>query len=60
MKILVVDDEKSIRNTMKDILEYEGYEVVLAEKGENALEAAAAHSFDVIFCDIKMPETDCI
>jgi DNA-binding NtrC family response regulator len=58
MKILVVDDEKSIRNTMKDILEYEGYEVVLAEKGENALEAAAAHSFDVIFCDIKMPETD--
>ena len=58
MKILVVDDEKSIRNTMRDILEYEGYEVVLAEKGEDALAAAVAHNFDVIFCDIKMPEMD--
>ncbi|MDR2449959.1 MAG: sigma-54 dependent transcriptional regulator [Prevotellaceae bacterium] len=58
MKILVVDDEKSIRNTMKNILEYEGYEVVLAEKGENALAAVEDDNFDVIFCDIKMPEMD--
>ncbi|MDR0737990.1 MAG: sigma-54 dependent transcriptional regulator [Prevotellaceae bacterium] len=58
MKILVVDDERSIRNTMKNILEYEGYEVMLAEKGEDALAAAEANNFDVIFCDIKMPEMD--
>jgi DNA-binding NtrC family response regulator len=58
MKILVVDDEKSIRNTMKDILEYEEYEVVLAENGKEALDAVEANNFDVIFCDIKMPEMD--
>jgi DNA-binding NtrC family response regulator len=58
MKILVVDDEKSIRNTMKDILQYEGYEVALAEKGSDALDVAESNNFDVIFCDIKMPEMD--
>jgi DNA-binding NtrC family response regulator len=58
MKILVIDDEKSIRNTMKNILEYEGYEVVLADNGKNALLAAETDSFDVVFCDIKMPEMD--
>jgi DNA-binding NtrC family response regulator len=58
MKILVVDDEKSIRNTMKDILEYEGYEVILAEKGEEALDAAGSNNVDVVFCDIKMPGMD--
>jgi DNA-binding NtrC family response regulator len=58
MKILVVDDEKSIRNTMKDILEYEGYEVILAEKGEEAVSAAESNNCDVIFCDIKMPGMD--
>jgi DNA-binding NtrC family response regulator len=58
MKILVVDDEKGIRNTMKNILEYEGYEVLLAEKGSEALDVAETNNFDVIFCDIKMPEMD--
>ncbi|HBG52863.1 MAG TPA: hypothetical protein DDW70_01425, partial [Rikenellaceae bacterium] len=37
MRILIIDDEKSIRNTLKEILEYEGYEVALAENGEQAL-----------------------
>jgi DNA-binding NtrC family response regulator len=58
MRILVVDDEKSIRNAMKNILEYEGYEVTLAENGKDALDAAETNSLDVIFCDIKMPEMD--
>lgn len=58
MKILIVDDERSIRNTMKEILEYEGHEVMLAEDGLKGFEAAKEHSFDVIFCDIKMPNMD--
>ena len=55
MKILVVDDEKSIRYSMKEILQDEGYEVELAEDGPSALELAGKERYDVIFCDIKMP-----
>ncbi len=55
MRILIIDDERSIRNTLKEILEFEGHEVVLAENGAEGLEAAVAGALDVIFCDIKMP-----
>lgn len=58
MKILVVDDERSIRNTMKEILEYEGHEITLAEDGVKGLEAFKATTYDVVFCDIKMPNMD--
>lgn len=58
MKILVIDDERSIRNTLKEILEYEGHEIALAEDGEKGLEAAKKEVFEVIFCDIKMPNMD--
>ncbi len=57
-KILVIDDQRSIRNTLKDILEYESHEVVLAENGPEALEKFTAEKFDVILLDIKMPEMD--
>lgn len=57
-KILVIDDERSIRNTLKEILEFEKYEVALAENGKLGLEAALNESFDLIFSDIKMPEMD--
>lgn len=57
-RILVVDDEKSIRNTLQDILEYEKYEVSLAEDGPEALEKLQEGPFDVILCDIKMPGMD--
>ncbi|MDA3879302.1 MAG: sigma-54 dependent transcriptional regulator [Prolixibacteraceae bacterium] len=57
-KILVVDDERAIRNTLKDILEYEKYEVELAEDAHKALEAIKLAEFDVILCDIKMPDID--
>lgn len=57
-KILVIDDEKSIRNTLKDILEYEKFEVALAENGNEGLEMFGNDSFDVVLCDIKMPEMD--
>ena len=58
MKVLIIDDERSIRNTLKEILEFEGHQITLAEDGAAGLEAASAGSFDVIFCDIKMPGMD--
>lgn len=57
-KILIIDDEKSIRNTLKDILSYEDYEISLAENGLEGLELAKTDEFDVILCDIKMPQMD--
>lgn len=57
-KILIIDDERSIRNTLKDILEFEHHQVVLAENGKVGLETATSQLFDVIFSDIKMPEMD--
>lgn len=57
-RILVIDDERSIRNTLKDILEYEKYEVDLAEDGIDGLEMASQKKYDVILCDIKMPRLD--
>lgn len=57
-KILVIDDERAIRNTLKDILEFEGYTVEVAENGRIGLECALSSTFDLIFTDIKMPEMD--
>lgn len=57
-KILVIDDERAIRNTLKEILEFEGYSVDVAENGRAGLERALAGSYDLIFTDIKMPEMD--
>lgn len=57
-KILVIDDQKSIRNTLKDILEYEGHEVIVAEDGLDGLEKFNAGKFDVVLTDIKMPNMD--
>ena len=58
MKILIVDDEKSIRFALKDIIEFEGHEVALAADGQEGLEMALATNYDVIFSDIKMPGMD--
>ena len=58
MKILIVDDEKAIRNSIKDILEMEEYSVDTAENGEEAVAKASKDKFDAIICDIKMPVMD--
>lgn len=55
MKILVIDDERSIRNLMQEILEDEGHSVDVAEDGAKGVEMADKEKYDVIFCDIKMP-----
>lgn len=57
-KILVIDDERSIRNSMKDILSFEGHEVVVAENGMEGLVAVKSEKPEVIFCDIKMPKME--
>ncbi len=56
--ILVIDDEKSIRNTLKDVLEYEKYAVDVAEDGFRGLEMFREHPYDVVLLDIKMPKMD--
>ncbi len=57
-KILVIDDEKSIRNTLKEILEYEGHEVQDAQDGLEGLKKIEGEKFDIILSDIKMPKMD--
>lgn len=56
--ILIIDDEKSIRNTLKEILEYEKHKVDTAEDGPTGLSMLKDDSYDVVFCDIKMPKMD--
>ena len=58
MKVLIVDDERAIRNSLKEILGDEGYSVDTAEDGATDLEMSAKEKYDVIFCDIKMPNMD--
>ena len=57
-KLLIIDDERGIRNTLKEILADEGHEVEVAENGKQGLEMAQAKAYDLIFSDIKMPELD--
>ena len=56
--ILLIDDEKSIRNVLKDILQHEGYWIEEAADGEQGLQKLAAQPFDLVLCDIKMPKMD--
>ena len=58
MKILVIDDERSIRNSLKEILSDEGHEVDTAEDGAAGLEMADKEKYNAIFCDIKMTGMD--
>lgn len=57
-KLLIIDDERGIRNTLREILADEGYDVDVAENGKQGLEMAQAKAYDLIFSDIKMPEMD--
>ena len=57
-KILIVDDEKAIRRTLKEILEYEKYDIDEAEDGEIGLEKIEKKNYDVVVLDIEMPGID--
>ncbi len=56
--ILIVDDERSIRNSLKEILEFEKFTVDLAEDGPSGLKKLKENTYDVALCDIKMPKMD--
>lgn len=58
MKVLIVDDERAIRNSFKEIVTDEGYEADTAENGLEALSMLENSHYDIVFCDIKMPEMD--
>jgi two-component system nitrogen regulation response regulator NtrX len=57
-KILIIDDERSIRRALGEILQFEGYEVAEAEDGNQGIEVCKNGAFDLVFCDIKMPGKD--
>ncbi|MBK8611118.1 MAG: sigma-54-dependent Fis family transcriptional regulator [Chitinophagaceae bacterium] len=56
--ILIIDDEKSIRKTLSEILSYEGYKIDEAGDGEEGLKKFTDKTYDVVLCDIKMPKLD--
>ena len=55
---MIIDDERAIRNSLSEILSDEGYNVEVAEDGPTAIEMAEKERYDVIFCDIKMPNME--
>src|SRR5690606_9471044 len=57
-KILIIDDERAIRRALREILEFEEFEVDEAENGKEGFLKAKTEQYDIIFCDIKMPEMD--
>ncbi len=57
-KILIIDDEAVIRSTLKEILEYEKYDVSEAKDGREGLEMITKNNYDVVLCDVKMPKMD--
>jgi len=57
-EILVIDDEAPIRETLKEILEYENFNVTLAEDGQKGYQYIQKNDYDVVLCDVKMPGMD--
>lgn len=57
-RVLIVDDEESIRATLSEILRGDGYEVDVVEDADSAIEALHAHAFDVVISDVVLPRTD--
>ena len=57
-RILIIDDERAIRHTLKEILEFENYTVDQAEDGPAGLDLLIQQKYDVVLCDIKMPKMD--
>jgi two-component system nitrogen regulation response regulator NtrX len=57
-KILIIDDERAIRRALREILEFEEFTVDEAEDGKQGVEKAKSTLYDIIFCDIKMPQMD--
>ena len=57
-RILVVDDERAVRDLISDALSIEGHEIHTAANGKDALQLIGQHRYDLVFCDLRMPEMD--
>ena len=57
-KILVIDDEELVTKSLRQLLKQEGYEVTIAKSGKQALEKVKEEEFNLIVCDVRMPEMD--
>ena len=57
-KILIIDDERFIRASLREILEYEKYEVIEAQDGAEGLQKIKDEEVDLVLCDVKMPILD--
>ena len=57
-KILIIDDERFIRSSLREILEYENYEVIEAQDGAEGLQKIKDEEVDLVLCDVKMPILD--
>jgi two-component system NtrC family sensor kinase len=57
-RILVIDDERAVRDLISDALTIEGHEVLTAENGKEGLDLIGQYRFDLVFCDLRMPEMD--
>jgi len=57
-KILIIDDERSIRSTLREILEYENFEIEDIDNGVDGLELIKKNNYDLVLCDIKMNKMD--
>ena len=57
-RILVIDDERAVRELISDALKIEGHDVHTAENGKEALDLIGQHRYDLVFCDLRMPEMD--
>ncbi len=57
-RILVIDDERAVRELISDALKIEGHDVLTANDGKEGLDLISQHRFDLVFCDLRMPEMD--
>jgi CheY-like chemotaxis protein len=57
-RILVIDDERAVRDLISDALSIEGHDVMTAENGKEGLDLIGQYRFDLVFCDLRMPEMD--
>jgi CheY-like chemotaxis protein len=57
-RILVIDDERPVRELISDALKIEGHDVHTAENGREGLDVIGRQRFDLVFCDLRMPEMD--
>lgn len=57
-RILVIDDERPVRELISDALKIDGHDVYAAENGKEGLDLVSGNRFDLVFCDLRMPEMD--